>query len=256
MTSDTRSRVRAAATARAGLTALGALGAVIIGCAPEIRPGAEASADGDDGAAERAAPSSPVRRAPVPAVAGRAAAEPGGSTEPAYTMVTVRSGAELEIELIDPLRPSELQPGDTLRFGVTRPVIENDMVMVPLNSLVKGEITAVEAAAGNGEGDGGDALVTVRFVDVFFNGNSWPMTASVVEVMPRPGTSPPAGSARMTLGRVLAAGREDAISGAAAGAAGGSAILLPADGSEPGLPVGTILRLRLDEPFVFGLPSI
>ena len=245
--------------------ALGGLATSLLACAPEIGPGAEGGADVEGGAAESAAPPSPVRRAPTPPVAGGAVAEPGGAPEMTYTMVTVQAGAELEVELVDPIRPGDLRPGDPVTFGVTRPLIENNMVMVPLNSLVNAEITAVESATGDREdegdegtvGGGGGVMVKVRFIDVFFNGEPWPISASVVEVMPGPGRSAAGGGAtRMNLGRVLAGGRESAVAGAAAGAVGGSAILLPADGEESALPVGTILRLRLDEPLVFGLPNI
>ena len=246
-------------TTSAMLVALGGLAAMVAGCAPEIGPGAEGRAAADEAAAGSA---SPVRRAPTPPVAGRAVAEPGGAPEMTYTMVTVQAGGELEVELLDPIRPGDLRPGDALQFGVTRPLIENNMVLVPLNSLINGEITAVEAAAEDRDdaeagADGARVMVNVRFVDVFFNGESWPISASVVEVVPGPGSGAAAGgAARMNLGRVLAAGRQGAVAGAAAGAVGGSAILLAAAEAEPALPAGTILRLRLDEPLVFGLPNI
>ncbi|WP_420440072.1 hypothetical protein [Candidatus Palauibacter sp.] len=254
-------------TTSATLVALGAMTSMVMGCAPEIGPGAEGSADAPDAATESAAPTSPVRRTPPPPVAGRPEAEPGGAPEMTYTMVTVQTGAELEVELLDPIRPGNLRPGDALKFGVTRPLIENNMILVPLNSLINGEITAVEAAAGGeggGEeggqgreagGDGEHVMVKVRFVDVFFNGEAWPISASVVEIVPGPGAAAGA-EARMNLGRVLAGGRQSAIAGAAAGAVRGSAILIEAEGAEPALPVGAILRLRLDEPLVFGLPNI
>lgn len=249
-------------TTSAMLVALGAVTSMVLGCAPEIGPGAEGSGDADEATAERAAPASPVRRVPAPPVAGRTAAEPGGAPEMTYTMVTVQTGAELEVELLDPIRPADLRPGDALKFGVTRPLIENQMVMVPLNSLINGEITAVEAAPGGGDDDeaaeaGERVMVKVRFVDVFFNGEAWPISASVVEILPGPGGGATAGGVAPTnLGRVLAGGRQGAVTGAAAGAVRGSAILLVADEEEPAMPVGTILRLRLDEPLVFGLPNI
>lgn len=249
-------------TTSAMLVALGAMTPMVMGCAPEIGPGAEGSADANEAAAESAAPASPVRRTPAPPVAGRAVAEPGGAPEMTYTMVTVQTGAELEVELLDPIRPADLRPGDALKFGVTRPLIENQMVMVPLNSLINGQITAVEAAAEGGDDDeaaeaGERVMVKVSFVDVFFNGEAWPLSASVVEILPGPGGGAAAGGVpRTNLGRVLAGGRQGAVAGAAAGVVGGSAILLVADGAEPALPVGTILRLRLDEPLVFGLPNI
>ncbi|MCZ0934016.1 MAG: hypothetical protein OXJ54_02425 [Gemmatimonadetes bacterium] len=250
-------------TTSAILAAVGAMTAMVMGCAPEIGPGAEgsaeASAEASDATAVSAQPASPVRRMPAAPAAAGAMAEPGGAPEMTYTMVTVQAGAELEVEVLDPIRTGDLRPGDVLKFGVTRPLIENHMVLVPLNSLINGEITAVGAAAGGGDGveagGGGEhVMVKVHFVDVFFNGASWPLSASVVEVKPGPGGGAAAGgAARENLGRVLAGGRQGAVAGAAAGAARGSAVLLAADG--PALPAGTILRLRLDEPLVFGLPN-
>jgi len=245
-------------TTSAMLAALGAMTAMVMGCAPEIGPRAEGGADADDASQVIAPPASPVRRMPASPVAGGARAEPGGAPGMTYTMVTVQAGAELEVELLDPIRTGDLRPGDAVKFGVTRPLIENRMVLVPLNSLINGEITAVEAAAEGGDGDeagrdGEGAMVKVHFVDVFFNGESWPMSASVVEVMPGPGGGAAAG---VNLGRVLAGGRRSAVAGAAAGAVRGSAILLEGDGAGSALPVGTILRLRLDEPLVFGLPNV
>ncbi|MXW65696.1 MAG: hypothetical protein F4Z72_01625 [Gemmatimonadales bacterium] len=243
-------------TTSATVVALGAMTAMVMGCAPEIGPGAEERAEANDASAASAPPASPVRRMPAPAVA-----EPGGAPEMTYTMVTVRAGAELEVELLDPIRTGDLRPGDALKFGVTRPLIENYTVLVPLNSLINGEITAVEAAGEGGDDDdagesGERVMVKVRFVDVFFNGASWPLSASVVQVMPGPGGAAAAGgTAPANLGRVLAGGRQGAVAGAAAGAASGSAVLLAADGTGPALPAGTILRLRLDEPLVFGLPN-
>ncbi|MXW56576.1 MAG: hypothetical protein F4Z33_00205 [Gemmatimonadales bacterium] len=249
-------------TTSAFLAALAAMTAMVMGCAPEIGPGAEGSAAASEPAAVSAPPASPVRRMPAPPVAGGAMAEPGGAPGMTYTMVTVPAGAELEVELIDPIRTDDLRPGDALKFGVTRPLIENRMVLVPLNSLINGEVTAVETpvAVRNDDeaGGGGEPMMAkVRFVDVFFNGESWPMSASVVEVMPGPrGRAAAGGAARANLGRVLGGGRQGAVAGAAAGAARGSAVLLAPDGAGPALPAGTIFRLRLDEPLVFGLPNI
>ena len=248
-------------TTSAKLAALAAMTAMVTGCAPEIGPGAEGSAEASDAPAESEPSVSPVRRMPAAPGAGGAVAEPGGAPAMTYTMVTVRAGAELEVELIDPIRTGDLRPGDALKLGVTGPLIENRMVLVPLNSLINGEITAVETApvAEDDDEAGGDrepVMVKIHFVDVFFNGESWPLSASVVEVMPAPGAAAAGGAARMNLGRVLAGGRRSAVTGAAAGTVKGSAILLHGDGPESALPIGTVLRLRLDEPFVFGLPNV
>ena len=232
-------------------------GLALAACAPEIgveRPRAEVDAPG--GATADGAASSPVRRVPV---APDASAGAGGAraeeSEVAFTMVSVRPGAEFEIELIDPILTGEHRPGDRFRAGVVRPLIENNMVLVPLNSLVEGEITAVERVYG-----GGDVLVKIRFASVFFNGRSWPMSASVVAIgATGPHALGPGSGAAPILGRVLGGGRQGAVAGAAAVATPGTAILLPAGedaGAAPRLRAGAVLRLRLDAPLVFGIPAV
>ena len=251
-----RSGWREAGAGTAALVTLGLAGAGLAagGCAPEIVPERE-EAEGE--VAGEPVPASPVRRAPVaPAPgtddAGTSAAEDG--SEVSFTMVQVRTGAEVEIELIDPILTGEHGPGDRFRAGVVRPMIENNMVLVPLNSLVQGEITALERS---GEGD---VLLKVRFLDVFFNGRAWPVSASVVAVNPAGLAARSAdGAPEPILGRVLGTARPGTVVGAAAGAVPGTAILLSvAEGTdaEPGLQAGAILRLRLDEPFVFGIPDV
>lgn len=222
-------------------------GLATIGCAPEIVPEAESGGD-----ASEPASSSPVRRAPSAAGVGAGEAPPpgqGAAAEVSFTMVEVAAGAEFEIELTDPIRVGERRPGDRFRAAVLRPLIEHDMVLVPLNSLVRGEITAIGRSAD------GRAMVKLRFVEVFFNGRGWPVTASVASVRPA-GLGAPGGEAETILGRLLGGDPGGGFAGAAGGATGGTVIPLPeADGS-PGLEVGAILKLRLDEPFVFGLPNI
>ncbi|WP_423924413.1 hypothetical protein [Candidatus Palauibacter sp.] len=248
-------------TANRGIERLFASGAATLatialaaGCAPEIVPD-RAQTEGDAG--ENPPPASPVRRAPAApdtetTEGGAPAAEGGNEAEVSFTMIQVRAGAEFEIELIDPIRVGEQRPGDRFRAGVIRPLIENNMVLVPLNSLVEGAITAMEIS-----GDGGEAMVKLRFVDVLFNGRKWPISASVVAIDPAGlGAWADEAATEPILGRVIGGGRRGLVVGAAAGVAPGTAILLSAGDAAPGLEPGAILRVRLDEPFVFGIPAM
>ncbi|WP_419164740.1 hypothetical protein [Candidatus Palauibacter sp.] len=247
-------------TAKRGIERLVATGAAALatialaaGCAPEIVPD-RARTEGDAG--ENPPPASPVRRAPAApdteTTEGGAPAEGGNEAEVSFTMVQVRAGAEFEIELIDPIRVGEQRPGDRFRAGVIRPLIENNMVLVPMNSLVEGAITAMEIS-----GDGGEAMIKLRFLEVFFNGREWPISASVVSIDAAGlGAWADEAATEPILGRVIGGGRRGSVVGAAAGVAPGTAILLPAGDAAPGLDPGAILRVRLDEPFVFGIPAM
>lgn len=164
-----------------------------------------------------------------------------------YVTKAVRSGAELAVELLQDLSTKSNRPGDKFKAAVTVPLLEDNMVVVPVNSLVRGEVTAVQASGGSGQ----EAIIKVRFIDVMFNGEYFPMSASVVEVN-RAGED--VGTAR-TLGRVIGGNTQETVVGAVVGATAGTAINLVTTESDAVLTEGSILRLRLDERLVVRFPQ-
>ena len=96
-----------------------------------------------------------------------------------YVTKAVRSGAELSVELLQDLSPTSHRPGDTFNAAVKVPLIEDGMVLVPVNSLVRGKVTAVQATGGSGQ----EAIIKVHFIDVMFNGEYFPISVSVVEAI-------------------------------------------------------------------------
>jgi hypothetical protein len=164
-----------------------------------------------------------------------------------YVVKAVRPGAELSVELLQDLSATSHRPGDTFNAAVTVPLVEDNMVVVPVNSLVRGEITAVQAPGGSGQ----EAIITVHFIDVMFNGEYFPISASVVEATPT-GADVNAGR---TLGRVIGGNTHETVVGAVVGAATGTAINLATTESAPVLQEGSILRLRLNERFVVRFPQ-
>lgn len=215
--------------------------------------------------------SSPVRRAPPQALPSPPEAEgsepeapsvvPEEAPEMQFVTMTAPAGAELEVELLEEISTRNNRPGDRFTAAITRPVIEGNRVLVPVNSLVHGEITAVQKSGGSGQ----EAIIKLRFIDVFFNGETWPLSASVVEANPetrgrystgdkvaRAGAGAVVGG---ILGRVLGGNTRGTVIGAAVGAAAGTAITLATEDVDAVLAKGSILRLRLDEPLTFRVPN-
>ena len=159
----------------------------------------------------------------------------------------VRSGAELSVELLQDLSPTSHRPGDTFNAAVKVPLIEDGMVLVPVNSLVRGKVTAVQATGGSGQ----EAIIKVHFIDVMFNGEYFPISVSVVEAIAA-GSNMNTGR---TLGRVIGGNTYDTVGGAGVGAAEGTAISLATTGSVPALQEGSVLKLRLTERLVVRFPQ-
>ena len=164
-----------------------------------------------------------------------------------YVTKAVRSGAELSVELLQDLSPTSHRPGDAFNAAVTVPLIEDGMVLVPVNSLVRGEVTAVQATGGSGQ----EAIIKIHFVDVMFNGEYFPISVSVVEANPA-GVGVNTGR---TLGRVIGGNTYETVVGAVVGAAEGTAISLATTESAPVLREGSVLRLRLNERLVVRFPQ-
>ncbi|MCG8469622.1 MAG: hypothetical protein MJB57_15690 [Gemmatimonadetes bacterium] len=246
---------------------------------PELSDEGEGSEPGET-VAVRAKPSpppasSPIRRAPTQAppsapdpepqdeTTGNVQVEPEPEPEPViqYLTLTASPGSELEVELLETLSTRDNRPGDRFEAAVTRPLIDGGLVLVPVNSLVRGEVTAVQRSGGSGE----EAIIKVTFHDVFFHGESWPMSASVVEASPRSEGNLSTGdkAARIgagavvggILGRVIGGNSKGTVIGAAVGAAAGTAITLATEDADAVLELGSIMRLRLDAPLVIRLPD-
>ncbi|MCE2423104.1 MAG: hypothetical protein J4G03_07350 [Gemmatimonadetes bacterium] len=160
------------------------------------------------------------------------------------------AGGVFEVELLQGIDLSTARPGDPVTASVTRPMVENHRIMLEVNSLLRGVVTLVGAAPGGG------VRLGVRFETVFFDGNEWPLTASIVTADPLRLPGLPMSSVPTILGGVLA-GAESATAGGAEATAGGTVFVVPAGWSRmveadgPGavpFSAGWILRVRLDEP--------
>lgn len=192
--------------------------------------------------------------APAPEREVDEVAEPAIEPAPRTINVTAQPGAEFQIELRQELSTRTNAPGDRFTASVVSPLVDGSRVVVPSAAVVRGEVTAVQKSGGQGEA----AIIKVAFLDVSFNGGTWPLSATVVEATPetegrystgdkaaRIGAGAAAGA---ILGRIIGGNAKGTVIGAAVGAAAGTAITLGTEDVDAVLPQGSTMRLRLDEP--------
>jgi len=202
----------------------------------------------------RPTPTPPPAPPPAPAPAPEAEVEEPPVEAPRTVSITAQPGAELEIELRQELSTKTNAPGDRFTASVVTPLVDGSRVVVPNGAVIRGEVTAVQKSGGQGEA----AIIKIAFLDVTFNGETWPIAATVVEATPetegrystgdkaaRIGVGAAAGA---ILGRIIGGNAKGTVIGAAVGAAAGTAITIVTEDVDAVLPQGSTMRLRLDEP--------
>ncbi len=211
-------------------------------------------------------PPAPAPR-PTPPLAAAPESEPEVADEPPadegprMVSLTARPGAEFQIELRQELSTKNNSPGDRFTASVVSPMIDGSRVILPNGATVRGEVTAVQKSGGQGQ----TAIIKVTFLDVTFDGETWPISATVVEANPetqgrystgdkaaRIGAGAAAGA---ILGRIIGGNAKGTVIGAAVGAAAGTAITLGTEDVDAVLPQGSTMRLRIDEPFTVTVPD-
>jgi hypothetical protein len=156
-------------------------------------------------------------------------------------------GTEFDVRLQTALSSKTAQVED--RFEATTLVDlpdERGRVRVPAGSVMRGVVSSVKPA-GRVERKGS---LTVAFDRVTINGRSYPMRATVTQALESEGIKGEAGKIGIGAGAGAILG---AILGGAKGALagiliGGGGTIAATEGKDVELPVGTMLRVRLDSP--------
>ena len=221
-----------------------------------------------------APPSSSPETPPAedPASAERASAEPEASAtgessaddgEPAYrrdssgpglALRSVAAAATFEVTLNQELSTRHNRVGDLFSATLVDPLTDGRWVLVPAGALVVGEVTAVEESGSHGQ----TAIINLDIHEVSFDGETYPLEASILEANPetRSRSSTGAKAAKIggaavagaILGRVIGGDALGTIIGTAVGGAAGTAIVLGTDDVDAVLPRGSRMLLRLDAP--------
>ena len=175
-------------------------------------------------------------RSAVPTSSGRI---PSGNEVPV--------GTEFDVRLQGSLSSATAQVED--RFEGTTLVDlrdENNHVLVPAGSVMRGVVSSVNKA-GRVERKGS---ITVAFDRVTIKGRSYPMRATVTQALESEGIKGEKGKIGIGAGAGAILG---AILGGAKGALagvliGGGGTIAATEGKDVELPVGTVLRVRMDSP--------
>jgi hypothetical protein len=171
---------------------------------------------------------------------------------------TLPAGTSLTVRLDTAVHSKSSRVEDLVEATLTDAVTQGDSTIVPVGSLLKGDITAVEAS-GKVKGR---ASLAMRFRTLTITGHDRPY--DVVVGMSQ--LAPPTKSEDYAkigiptavggiVGGILG-GKKGALAGIVIGGGAGTAVVLTTAGDDIDLPPGTTLTMTLDQPVEIRVPII
>ncbi len=165
--------------------------------------------------------------------------------------VTIPSGTEIHMTLLETVGSSSSQAGDTFKGKTTDPIVVGDRVAIPAGSTISGQVTDVTPAKKGLKDKGG--AVTLSFDKIETPaGFSAPMSASLTTVgksgKKTAGIIGGSAAGGAILGKILGGSTKDAAVGAVIGGAIGTGIAAGTPGKEIEITSGTHLAITLDQP--------
>ena len=164
------------------------------------------------------------------------------------------TGVELDVRLQSSLSSDTAKVEDRVDATTVIDLEEDERVLVPAGSVVRGEVSAVHEA---GRIDRKGSL-TLVFNEIRVRGRTYPIRATVIEALESEGVKGEAAKIGIgagigaILGGILGGGR-----GALAGILiGGGGTIAATEGKDVELPAGTVLRIRLDTPLDLDTPNL
>ena len=169
---------------------------------------------------------------------------------------TLPAGTELEVRLTTALSSDSSGVEDRVEGQVTTAVSQAGTVVVPEGSVLKGDVTAVEAS-GKVKGR---ARLAMRFRSLTIDGHDEPYAVALDMSRLAPATKKadaakigiPAAAGGIIGG--IIGGKKGAITGVVVGGGAGTAVVLTTAGEEIELPAGTVLTMTLDQPVEIRVP--
>jgi hypothetical protein len=166
----------------------------------------------------------------------------------------------MQVKLNQSLGTESSRKGDSFTATVINPVIAQDgFIAVPEGSLLRGRISGIRISSIPGE----KSVIRLAFEDLQIRGKTYPVTASISNVVPVdkhaiPATTAstvrnaavgaPAGAA---IGAVISGGElSKIIMGGILGAGTGTVISLGAGGTEAVIPAGSTFTVRTNDQVV------
>jgi hypothetical protein len=153
-------------------------------------------------------------------------------------------GTELDVRLTTPLSSGTAQVEDRVEATTIVDLHQNDRVLVPAGSTLRGVVMSVQKA-GRLERKGS---LTVKFDQIRINGRSYPIQATVTNAIESEGIKGEAGRIGASAGvGAIIGGILGGVKGALAGILiGGGGTIAATEGKDVDLTAGTVLRVRLD----------
>ncbi len=177
-----------------------------------------------------------------------------GPVGPSYEQRSVGGGVTFAVTLNQELSTRHNRVGDLFSATLERALTDGRVVVAPAGALIVGEVSAVQESASHGE----PAVINLEIHEVSFDGESYPIAASIIEANPETRSRSSTGEkvakiggaavAGAILGRVLGGDALGTIIGTAVAGAAGTAIVLGTEDVDAILPRGSRLLLRLDAP--------
>lgn len=172
-------------------------------------------------------------------------AQPVMTGDPVERVVRVPVATEIDVRLQTALNSATARVEQRFEATTLVDIVVNKAIAIPAGTLVRGFVSSVRPA---GRMDRKGSL-TLSFDEMVINGKRPPLRASVVQAMEgkmdedagRIGKGAAVGG---ILGGIMG-GLKGALAGILIGAGG---TIAATDGANADLPVGTILRIRLDQP--------
>ncbi|MCC7417608.1 MAG: hypothetical protein IT176_10745 [Acidobacteria bacterium] len=174
-----------------------------------------------------------------------------GTPRPTATTGAVDSnvvpvGTELDVLLQDPLSSKSSRVEDRVEATTAVDLREDDRVLVPAGSMMRGTVTSVDPATRLDR----KGSLTVVFDQITVHGRTYPMRATVTQAIESKGirgetTKIGAGAGVGAILGGIIGGVKGALAGILIGAGG---TIAATEGKDVELPPGTTLRVRLDQP--------
>jgi len=168
------------------------------------------------------------------------------SSSPTRRSGEVPVGQEIDVRLQTALGSDVAQPEDRFEATTLVDVLEGQRVLVPAGSRLRGIVKSVQSA-GRIERR---ASLTLAFDQITVNGRDYPMRGTVTQALEAGGYREDAGKigTGAAVGAIIG-GILGGFKGAMAGVLiGGGGTVVATEGKEVRLDVGTVLRVRFDEP--------
>jgi hypothetical protein len=207
-------------------------------------------------------PAATPRPAPTPAPTPAPRAEaprqepaPRPAPEPRAVTLSAAIGTSMSLTLNQTLSTETNRVGDTFTATLQQAVRDaSGAVVLPAGATIRGRLTQVEKSGHVGA----TGIIKLAFESVSFDGNSYPLDATVVRANPQrqnrttlqeqAGTVAAGAAAGAVLGRVLGRDTRSTLRGAAVGAAAGTAIAMGTADVDVVLPQGSEMVIRLESP--------